>query len=218
MPSSNTTTALINARAHDCNNPGFDYDTPSADYWLAAISGVPAGLSSDMLRYPTMHHTHGMTRYHYRGMLVGSAFRYTAAGSPFNPVNLWKLWDRFKIEESEMIGWWQDVEQGRGAVPVTLSGKDFLATAYVQHGKQALIAIADFSADLADYTSTLTLSCNWTALGLSASSAKLHVPSLPPFQTENVGVFAVGHAFNISATQGGLLVIVADGAADFAMD
>jgi hypothetical protein len=82
---------------------GFDYDTPSADYWLAEISGVPSGLSAGMLRYPTMKHSHGMTRYHYRGMLVGSAFRYTSPTSPFNPRNLWALWDEFKIEESEMM-------------------------------------------------------------------------------------------------------------------
>ena len=33
---------------------GFDYDTPSADYWLVEMSGLPSGLSADMLRYTTM--------------------------------------------------------------------------------------------------------------------------------------------------------------------
>ena len=190
---------------------GFDYDTSEADYWLTEISGLPSGLSADMLRYPTMRHNQGMTRYHYRGMLVGSAFRYSGSGfgtlGPFNPINLWKLWDDFEIDKSEMIGWWADIEQGAGAVPVKLSGKTFKATVYLQRGKQALIAIADWSQDISNYTSSLSLECNWTALGLKPT-AKLHVPSLPPFQIHNVGVFAPDHVFEITAAQGGLLAIL----------
>ena len=188
---------------------GFNYDTASADYWLVEMSGVPAGLSSDLLRYTTMSHAHGMTRYHYRGMLVGSAFRYTSAMSPFSPAALWKLWDAFEIEQSTMIGWWEDTEEGNGMVPVKLSDPDFLATVYVKKGTAALVAIADWSANLANYTATLTLTFDWVALGLDPGSAKLHVPAIPPFQTEAaVGVFDAGHAFKISANQGGLLLIV----------
>eukprot|EP01052_Picozoa_sp_SAG31_P045808 SAG31_NODE_8519_length_1437_cov_1.297459_1_plen_157_part_00 len=154
-----------------------------------------------------------MTRYHYRGMLVGSAFRYSGSGwkamaGPFDPKFLWQLWDTFKIEESTMIGWWEDIEQGQGTVPVKLSdSKSFKTTVYLQRGKQALIAIADWSPDLSNYTSPLTIDCNWTALGLSPTETKLHVPSVPPFQTANVGVFAPDHVFQIAAAQGGLLVI-----------
>ena len=54
------------------------------DYWLIEIAGLETGLSVDMLRYPTMQHSHGMTRYHYRGMLVASSFRYVSL-LPFPP-------------------------------------------------------------------------------------------------------------------------------------
>jgi hypothetical protein len=54
----------------------------------------------------------------------------------------------------------------------------------------------------------LSLTCNWTALGLSPTATKLHVPQLLPFQTQNVGVFDTDHVFQISSAQGGLLVIV----------
>ena len=186
---------------------GFDYDTDSADYWLVEISGLPSGLSADMLRYTTMHAAQGFTRYHYRGMLVGSAFRYQAAGV-LSPVNLWALWDDFAIQESEMIGWWAETEQGPGAMPVKLSSKDYLATVYLHRAKQqALIVIADWSNDLGNYTTSLSLACNWTALGLSPTTTKLHVPQVLPFQTENVGMFDPDHVFRISAAQGGLLVI-----------
>ena len=186
---------------------GFDYDTPNADYWLVEISGLPSGLSADLLRYTTMHTTHGFGRYHYRGMLVGSAFRYSGEGA-LSPINLWKLWDEFEIQNSEMIGWWAAVEEGPQAVPITLSAPDFLPTVYVhRHKPAALIVMADWSDDLSNRTTMLSLTFNWTALGLLPDTTKLHVPLVEPFQTENVGVFSTDHVFNISATQGGLLLI-----------
>jgi len=188
---------------------GFNYNTPKFDYWLVEISGVPSGLSADMLRYTTgMAHTHGQTRYHYRGMLVGSAFRYTAADSPFNPTNLWRLWDAFAIQNATMVGWWEDVEQGQGAVPIQVSNTDFKATAFVQAGKQTMVAIADFSSNLANYTSTVSMQFDWSALGLDGSTVRLHVPAIPPFQLDNLGVFDWNHTFSIGAEQGGLLLIV----------
>jgi hypothetical protein len=41
-----------------------------------------------MLRYTTMRANQGFTRYHYRGMLVGSAFRYSGLhdGNSLSPV------------------------------------------------------------------------------------------------------------------------------------
>lgn len=188
---------------------GFDYDTPSADYWLVEISGLPSGLSADLLRYTTMHADHGFGRYHYRGMLVGSAFRYSSTGV-LSPVGLWKLWDEFEIQDSEMIGWWVGVEDGPWAVPVKPSSTEFLATVYVQRHKPeraALIVVAGWSNDLSNRSTPLSFTWNWTALGLSPSTTKLHVPLVAPFQTQNVGVFSVDHVFNISATQGGLLLI-----------
>jgi hypothetical protein len=107
------------------------------------------GLSADMLRYTTMKHAHGMTRYHYRGMLVGSSFRYSGSG-PFDPTELWKVWDSFGIEDSETIGWWEDVEaeaeEGEGAVslavPVQASHPDFKVTVYLKKGTAAMVVLA----------------------------------------------------------------------------
>ena len=188
---------------------GFDYDTPSADYWLVEISGLPSGLSADLLRYTTMNAVHGFGRYHYRGMLVGSAFRYSGSGV-LSPVSLWKLWDEFEIQDSEMIGWWAGVEDGPWAVPVKPSNSEFLATVYVQRNKPtpaALIVVADWSNDLSNRTVALSFAFNWTALGLSSTTTKLHVPLVAPFQTQNAGVFPTNQVFSISATQGGLLLI-----------
>ena len=105
-------------------------------------------------------------RYHYRGMLVGSAFRYTASTSPFSPAALWKLWDAFMIEDADMIGWWEDAEEGNGTAPVHASHPDFLCTSYVKKGEATLVAVAEWqdSTDLANHTSQVMPS---------------HTPSLP---------------------------------------
>jgi hypothetical protein len=187
---------------------GFNYDTPFADYWLTEISGLPSGLSSDMLRYDTMKHAHGMTRYHYRGMLVGSAFRWSGdQSSPFCPVALWRLWDKFQIQNSTMIGWWEDVEEGNGTVPIQLTNPNFRATVYLKQGEAALIAIADFTDSISPYTTNVSLSFDWPALGLSASTAALEMPTIEPFQTSG-GRFPINHTFKINATQGGLLLLL----------
>ena len=55
---------------------GFDYNTCDADYWLIEIAGFETGVSQDLLRYTSMQHDHGMTRYQYRGMLTASSVRH----------------------------------------------------------------------------------------------------------------------------------------------
>ena len=161
-----------------------------------------------MLRYTTMQHTHGMTRYHYRGMLVGSAFRWSGdRTSPFNPVDLWNLWDSFEIQNSTMIGWWEDIEQGNGTVPVQVSNPAFRVTCYLKKGKGALIAVADFTNDNTPYTTNVSLTFDWQALGLSKGDATLVAPVLKPFQLTG-GNFSTDHVFELNATHGGLLLLL----------
>jgi hypothetical protein len=185
-----------------------DYNTPSADYWLIEIAGLETGLSADMLRYPTMQHSHGMTRYHYRGMLVASSFRYSGAG-PFDPRALWKLWDSFAIETSTMIGWWSAIEEGNNTVPVRCGedNSEVKVTTFVKHGEAAMIVLADWNE--AALSVDCTLSYNWSALGLKQATAKLHAPELPPFQLGSVvRDYHVGETISINVTAGGLLLIL----------
>jgi hypothetical protein len=92
---------------------------------------------------------------------------------------------------------------------VQVSNRIHLAAVYMHHGEQALVAIADWSPGMSNnYSYSVSLQCNWTALGLSPTTAKLHVPAVPPFQTQNTGVFSVDHVFEISASQGGLIVVI----------
>lgn len=208
---------------------GFDYNTPRADNWLIETAAHETGLSADMLRYTSMGHSHGMTRYAYRGMLVGSAFRYTGDG-PFDPVALWALWDAFNIQSSVMIGWWEDIENGPGTVPVaavcTAPHVDAFAdagagasgaamagglkvTVYLKKGVAAMIVVTDW--DETSPSVNFSLTYNWTALGLNpATATTLTAPSLPPFQLASavVGNFLTNHTFTVAVEQGGIILLL----------
>ena len=196
---------------------GFDYNINASDYWLIEISGFATGLSADMLRYTTMHHDFGMTRYHYRGLLFGSAFRYSST-AVFDPSNLWKLWDAFGIEDAEMVGWWEYLEDSTAVtLPVSATNDDFKVTTYLKSGKAALVCIAAWGAAAeTDVPTELRLIYNWDRLQINESHATISLPSIPPFQVKDAKRPYVGatvlrneaSSFNITATQGGLVVLI----------
>lgn len=65
------------------------------------MSGIPFGLSSDLLEKPNP----------WRGMLFGMTNRALYSG-PL-PTPIWKQWDTFGIEDAAMIGWWNRVFQSK---------------------------------------------------------------------------------------------------------
>merc|ERR1719424_2079658 len=69
---------------------GFSYDSPPV-FWLAEISGLPFGVFSDMLGTPNP----------YRGMLFGS----TGRPGCTDPKGMWDFWDKFGINQTDMVGW-----------------------------------------------------------------------------------------------------------------
>ncbi|HLI00673.1 MAG TPA: glycoside hydrolase domain-containing protein, partial [Acidimicrobiales bacterium] len=105
---------------------GFDYAKP-ADYWLVEISGLPFGLTGEMLEgggHP------------WRGMLYGMTNR---LGWPdADPRPLWKLWDRLDMSKAVMQGYWLPD-------PLVVTGRDdVLATTFTLDGR-ALVAIGSWS-------------------------------------------------------------------------
>ena len=67
---------------------GFNYNE-SPDYWLVEISGIPYGLTGEMLQ-------DGGNR--WRGMIYGMTTRLGWSGDP-RPI--WKFWDDFGIDNRE---------------------------------------------------------------------------------------------------------------------
>lgn len=160
---------------------GFDYDKP-ADYWLVEISGIPFGLTSEMLEY-------GNGGNAWRGMLYGMYGRFHDS-APY----LWKFWDSFGIEDAEMIGYWD------AKCPVKTGRDDVLATVYRKKDK-SLIAIASWSKEQV-YCS---LEIAWEALGLNPSKARLKAPALKNYQEEST--FRPGQPIPVPQSGGWLLVV-----------
>ena len=139
---------------------GFDYQSASPDYWLVSMSGIPYGVMSEMLQ--------GGGNV-WRGMLFGETCRLGWSG---DPRSMWKFWDQFGMNGTEMIGWW---DQG---CPVKTNSKDVLATVYRKSGK-TLIAIANWSNE----SKTIQLQIDWKALGMNPKSTHVSSPQIDGFQS-----------------------------------
>ena len=100
----------------------FDYDMPP-DYWLVEISGLPFGLTGEMLNYENGGNP-------YRGMVYGM----TGRQHPSAPA-MWAFWDEFGIQKATMLGYWD------ATCPVRTDRPDVLATVY-RKPHEALIALA----------------------------------------------------------------------------
>ena len=70
----------------------FNYDFPP-EFWLVEVSGIPYGLMGEMLEGGGNP---------WRGMLYGM----TGRSPRVDNGPLWKLWDSFGMQNSEMIGYW----------------------------------------------------------------------------------------------------------------
>ncbi len=133
----------------------YDYDEPP-DYWLIEISGIPFGLTSEMLQGGGNP---------WRGMVFGMVSR-SGLSTP-----IWKLWDAFGIAEAEMIGFWAS------DCPVKTDHKDIPATVYRKKG-QTLVSLASWATETVD----VRLKIDWPALGLDPQKSVLHIPAVEKFQ------------------------------------
>lgn len=139
----------------------FNYDFPP-EFWLIEVSGIPYGLMGEMLEGGGNP---------WRGMLYGM----TGRSPRVNNEPLWKLWDSFGIQHSEMIGYW--VKDN----PVKTGSEKTLATIYRHMNKKTLISLATWE----ETDANVKLSIDWTKLGLDPSNVTLHAPAIENFQPEN---------------------------------
>ena len=106
----------------------------------------------------------------WRGMLYGM----TGRSPRVDNGPLWKLWDSFGMQHSEMIGYW--VKDN----PVKTNSEKTLATIYRHTGEKTLISLATWE----DTDAKVTLSVDWAALGLDPSKVTLYAPEIENFQPE----------------------------------
>lgn len=138
----------------------FNYDFPP-EFWLVEVSGIPYGLMDEMLEGGGNP---------WRGMLYGM----TGRSPRVDNGPLWKLWDSFGMQNSEMIGYW--VKDN----PVKTGSEKTLATVYSHMGDKALISLATWE----DTDAKVKLSIDWAKLGLDPSKVTLHAPAIENFQQE----------------------------------
>lgn len=106
---------------------GFFYKKYSPEYMLAEVSGIPYGVTGQMLEGGGDL---------YLGMLYAMNNRY---GWHYkNAVDMYKIWDDFGIEDSSMLGYWHSKN------PVRTDNPSVLATIYLKHN-EALLCFYNFS-------------------------------------------------------------------------
>lgn len=106
---------------------GFFYKKYTPEYMLAEVSGIPYGVPGQMLQ-------DGGDL--YEGMLYAMNNRYGWGYT--NAVDMYKLWDEFIIEDSQMLGYWHSKN------PITTDNKNVRTTVY-KKGESALLCVYNFS-------------------------------------------------------------------------
>jgi len=137
-----------------------NYDLAS-DYWLIEISGIPFGLTSQMLNKGGNI---------WRGMNYGITDRLGWFRAK-SPEYMWKFWDAHQIEKKDMIGFWDKTN------PVRSNNTQVEATIY-KGGDETLISVANYS----DKPQTCHLAINWAALNLSPENTTVEIPAITEFQ------------------------------------
>jgi hypothetical protein len=159
----------------------FDYDSPP-DFWLVEVSGIPFGLMGEMLQGGGNP---------WRGMLYGMTARLPWSG---NPAPMWNFWDKFGMEDTEMIGYWSP------SCPVKTDNEDILATAYLKKD-QMLISLASWTKEKTE----CRLMIDWKALGFDPSKARLYAQEITEFQQS--AEFDPGVAIPVEPGKGWLLIL-----------
>lgn len=143
----------------------FWYDKMNPDEWFVTFSGIPFGMTSEMLQG-------GGNR--WLGMVYGTTSRHSYQPDPnpvFNPAPVWALWDSFGIKDAKMLGYWDE------NVPVSTDKDMVKATAYVKKGK-TLISVGNFS----DKDEDVMINVDWKSLGIPANGARVTLPAVKDFQ------------------------------------
>lgn len=106
---------------------GFVYKKYSPEYMLAEVSGIPYGVTGQMLQDGGDF---------YEGIIYGMNNRFGWGYT--NATEMYKVWDDFGIEESSMLGYWHSKN------PVSTDNENVLSTVYLKDNS-ALVCLYNFS-------------------------------------------------------------------------
>ena len=166
----------------------FLYDKMTPANWMVESSGIPFGLTGDMLY-------RGGNR--WLGMQYGMTVRYPwfTEGVNCDPRPVWKIWDEFGIEDSKMLGFWENYPA------VTSSDKDVKVTAYRKTGK-VLLSIGNYS----DEVKEVTLNFDWKQLSLNPENITLVAPEVKDMQP--VSQWKINESIRVEPRKGWLIYMI----------
>ena len=132
-------------------------------YWLVEVSGIPFGITGEILGGKADRNQH-------RGMLYGMSRRLRWGGNE-ETTALWGLWDSFGISNAKWIGYWDPRSPARTDNP------EVPVTVYQRPGKSLIVLASWAGKDV-----SVNLTVEWAALGLDPSKVRLRVPKLDLMQ------------------------------------
>ena len=157
----------------------------SPDYWLVEVSGVPFGLTSQMLR------DGGNI---WRGMVFGITGRLGWYKSK-TPEYIWKFWDQHDFFHKEQSGFWDE------SSPVK-SGTDSVQATVYKSKDEAVIAVANWT----DNNQLCRLKIDWKKLGFDPATAEISIPAIQEFQDPKQQV-DLNKDLSIEAAKGYMILI-----------
>ncbi|MFT4205417.1 MAG: DUF6067 family protein [Chitinophagaceae bacterium] len=162
----------------------FDYEHNSPDFFLTEISGIPFGLMGEMLQSGGNQ---------WRGLLYGMTSRLLWDDSR-DPRPIWKVWDSFGMQGSQMVGYWvkdNPVKTDNPNVPITIYKKD----------KKVLVALASWDSS----NVSIHLHIDWKKLGIDPAKTKIVAHEMNDFQPAKT--FGINDPIAVEPAKGWLLEI-----------
>lgn len=163
---------------------GADY-TQGPLYWMVEVSGIPFGMSGEILSHKNMAH---------KGLIFGIVKRMRWCG---NPGGIWDWYDQFGIEDADFQGFWRET------APVKSRDELVPATAYIKKGEKTAIVIANWDKTVR----TVKLDVDWESLGLNSHSVKIRKPRIKGVQSS--GNYSSLDSITVAAGKGIVLEISA---------
>ena len=155
--------------------------------WLVESSGIPFGLTGDMLY-------RGGNK--WLGMKYGMSVRHPweTEGVICDPRVVWKVWDSFDIANAQMLGFWEPKPA------VTASCDAVKVTAY-KNGEDILLSVGNYS----DEVQTATLTFDAKQLGIKGKNYTLRAMGIPTFQPAKE--WKITDAISIEPRKGWLILL-----------
>ncbi len=161
---------------------GRNYDR-MPDYWLIEVSGIPFGVTGQMLEGGGNP---------WRGMVYGITNR--AGYADPGPENLWKFFDEYHIDQKEMIGYWDE------RCPVKCNNELVKVSVY-KDAEESVISLANWS----ENDLLVELNVDWQKLGFAPSSVEIFIPEIKDFQEEKLKILL--DTLTIPGRKGFLVVV-----------